>query len=409
MGCRSSKLVVKDRPSSYARTHWLDPRYHDDKRTSIFKPDELRPVLKEPPQAVDRLVLNRVLGSMIGSAVGDALGASVEFRPYEYLVENPITDFTSGGTWGLQEGQFTDDTSMALCLAASLIVSHGFRPYDQLVRYKWWHRNGYMSSTGECFDIGNSTRESLILFEQRQRKFRKQTKIPDEYMDHITDENVLQHFDVFCGKHDAAGNGGLMRLAPVPLFFWKHPVQAVEYSGVSNQLTHGDQRATDACRYYGALIVAALSGEPKSALLDKNFYENHIKWFGDVPLHSDIREISQGSYHVQNGYNDGIRGTGFVVDSLRAALWAFRSDDNSFEKGVLAAINLGDDTDTTAAIYGQLAGAYYGYSNLPSKWTSRVYAKEFIECLSKWIVYEGDQWPQKQDKKSDILSIKSKL
>ena len=85
--------------------HWLDPRYHDDKRTRIFKPDELRSVLKDPPQAVDSLALNRVLGSMIGSAVGDALGASVEFRPYEYLVENPITDFTSGGTWGLEEGQ----------------------------------------------------------------------------------------------------------------------------------------------------------------------------------------------------------------------------------------------------------------------------------------------------------------
>jgi hypothetical protein len=98
---------------------------------------------------------------------------------------------------------------------------------------------------------------------------------------------------------------------------------------------------------------------------------------------------------MKNGYDDGIRGKGFVVDSLEAALWAFAFDDDSFEKGALAAVNLGDDTDTTAAIYGQLAGAYYGFESLPQKCVKHVYAKNFIMCLSEWIVYEGQRWTQK--------------
>ncbi|CAF4805776.1 unnamed protein product, partial [Rotaria sp. Silwood1] len=98
---------------------------------------------------------------MFGLAMGDALGAHVEFRPNSYLVANPVQDLVGGGTWGLQKGQFTDDTSMALCLANSLIACQDFVPYDQLVRYKWWYRHGYMSSTGQCFDIGAATRQSI--------------------------------------------------------------------------------------------------------------------------------------------------------------------------------------------------------------------------------------------------------
>jgi len=253
-----------------------------------------------------------------------------------------------------------------------------------------------MSSTGECFDIGAATSQSLCEFEQRQNKFAKQYQIPQKDMDSLSDQVVLNKFDVFCSNNGAAGNGGLMRLSPVPLFFHADPSKAVEYSGISAKITHGDQRAYDACRFYGALIVAALQGETKDDLLDENFYENHKSWFGDQPLHEDIEKIAHGSYKTKkNGYDDGIRGKGFVVNSLEAALWAFSFDDGSFEKGALAAVNLGDDTDTTAAIYGQLAGAYYGYKDLPQKWVKHVYAGNFIMCLSEWIVYEGHRWSQK--------------
>ncbi|CAF3685589.1 unnamed protein product [Rotaria sordida] len=178
-----------------------------------------------------------------------------------------------------------------------------------------------------------------------------------------------------------------MRLAPVPLFFYRNPEKAVQYSGDSARITHGDDKAYDACRYYGALIVAALHGTSKDKLTSNRFYENNERWFGNKPLHADILNIAQGSYKKSGGYDEGIRGKGYVASALEAALWAFWSDNNSFEEGVLNAVNLGDDTDTTAAIYGQLAGAFYGYQNLPNKWLKRVYAKNFIHhIISMFII-----------------------
>ena len=286
---------------------------------------------------------------------------------------------------------------MALCLANSLIVCQDFVPYDQLVRYKWWHRHGYMSSTGQCFDIGAATRKSIQEFERRQEEFaHKHPKMTSDEIDSLSDSKLLKNFDVYCSTENAAGNGALMRLAPVPLFFYHYPKHAVKFSGISGQITHGDPSSIDACRYYGALIVAALHGDTKEQLLSNDFYSRHEDWFENMPLHPKIMEIARGSFKADNGHNDGIRGKGYVVQSLEAALWAFWSDENSFKKGALAAVNLGDDTDTTAAIYGQLAGAYYGYKQLPLEWREKLYAEEFILCLSEWITYEGENWkPEK--------------
>lgn len=292
---------------------------------------------------------------------------------------------------------------MALCLANSLVVHGNFIPYDQLVRYKWWYRYGYMSSTGECFDIGAATKQSIEEFERRQEDFKRKFEIPPEHIDTISDEEYLQEFSVYCSQEEVAGNGALMRLAPVPLFFYRFPAYAVEYSGQSGQFTHGDTKAYDACRYYAALIVAALYGYKKEQLLDRKFYAKHRQWFGSKPLCPEIAQISEGSYK-RNGYEEGIRGKGYIVNALEAALWAFWSDDNSFEKGALAAVNLGDDTDTTAAIYGQLAGAYYGLKKLPRQWLKHVYAKKFILNLSGWIYYEGLVWQPLENALSNISS-----
>ena len=288
--------------------------------------------------------------------------------------------------------KFTDDTSMALCLANSLIYWKEFVPYDQMVRYKWWYRHGYMSSTGHCFDIGAATKKSVQEFEKRQRKFAEEHGLSLKDMDFYLNEDRSDGFDINCSEEGVAGNGALMRLAPVPLFFFRNPIKAVQYSGESGQITHGDKRAIDACRYYGALIVAALQGREKDHLLSDTFVHEHKDWFGTEPLHEDIMNISRGSFKKTGGYNDGIRGKGFIVNALEAALWAFWNDQNSIEKGLLDAVNLGDDTDTTAAIYGQLAGASYGYDSLPNKWTDVVYAKDFLLCLTHWIEYEGYQW-----------------
>jgi ADP-ribosyl-[dinitrogen reductase] hydrolase len=297
---------------------------------------------------------------------------------------------------------------MALCLANSLVVQGSFNLYDQLVRYKWWLKFGYMSSTGECFDIGAATSNSLTVFENRQKTFAKAKKIPEKQMDTLSDLDLINQFDVKCSYDGVAGNGALMRLAPVPLFFYRSPQLAVEYSGLSGLITHGDRKAADACRYYGALIAAALGGHTKDQLLDKNFYSKHKEWFGNTELCKEIRMIAEGSYQRERGYDDGIRGKGYIVDALEAALWAFWSDKDSFKKGALDAVNLGDDTDTTAAIYGQLAGAYYGYDKLPRRWVQQVYAKKFICNLSKWIAYEGERWQSEETKSSVNLALTSR-
>ncbi|CAF0975845.1 unnamed protein product, partial [Didymodactylos carnosus] len=367
---------------------WLNRQYRN---RLIVKPDELEKNMQGPTDEINSDLLDRIQGSMTGMALGDALGAFVEFRPRQFLVDNPVKNLQGGGTWGLQKGQFTDDTSMALCLANSLIARRDFVPYDQLVRYKWWFRDGYMSSTGQCFDIGSATKQSLIEFENRQKGFAKKHHIPPEQMDFLSDFDLLGEFNVYCSREGVAGNGALMRLAPVPLFFQKHPLKAVAFSGFSGVISHGDRVAFDACRYYGALIVAAVHDLTKNELLDKKFYLKHEDLFSNIPVHPDIMKIAEGSYQKKGGYDKGIRGKGYIASALEAALWAFWSED-SFEKGALAAVNLGDDTDTTAAIYGQLAGAHYGYNKLPKQWLQHLYAHDFIQYLSKWIGYEGQSW-----------------
>ncbi|CAF0903981.1 unnamed protein product [Rotaria sordida] len=273
-----------------------------------------------------------------------------------------------GGTWDLQAGQWTDDTSMALCLASSLITQKGFNPYDQMIRYKWWYKHGYLSSIGQCFDIDNATRTSLEEFYHRQIQLKKDFNYQTESeIDQLPLDFIKQvQFDLNCSSPSISGNGALMRLAPVPLFFYRKPSLAVELSGQSARLTHGDDIAFDACRYYGALIVAVIHGESKENLLSDQFYDSHQIWFGSKPLHNEIVRITKGSFKRSRDYKDGIRDKGHIVWALEAALWAFESAD-TFEKGALNAVNLSDDTDTTAAIYGQLAGAYYGYWKIPAQ------------------------------------------
>jgi ADP-ribosylglycohydrolase len=347
-------------------------------------------------------VANRFVGSIVGLAAGDALGASVEFRPHQFFTDHPVRDMEGGGTWGLKAGQWTDDTSMALCLASSLLTKHGYDPYDQMVRYKWWYKHGYLSSTGSCFDIGNATRDSLEKFIRRQRSSNNYYHYTEEEFDNLSWDEIKSGnaFEVNCSTAGVAGNGALMRLAPVPLFFYRFPDIAVEYAGRSGRLTHGDTKAVDACRYYAALIVAAVRGEPKDEILREDFYKSHQPWFGSTELHPDILRVAKGSYKNPNGYDGGIRGKGYIVNALEAALWAFWSDKNSFEIGALAAVNLGDDTDTTAAIYGQLAGAFYGYKSIPKKWREKLYAHKLLVSIGQWLYCEGQKFdPSKKVQK----------
>ena len=296
--------------------------------------------------------LERYRGCLLGLAVGDALGTTLEFRtPGSF---KPIADMIGGGPFNLQPGQWTDDTSLALCLAESLIECQGFDPRDQMERYVRWWKDGHLSSTGTCFDIGNTTRTALAAF--------------------------LKTGDPFSGPFDSysAGNGSLMRLAPVPMFYASDPRLAIDKSGESSKTTHGASAAVDACRYFGALIVGALYGEDKETILDDHYCPVAGYW-QEKPLAPEIDQVATGSFKYK--HPPEIRGTGYVVHSLEAALWAFYNSQ-SFHEGCLMAVNLGDDADTTGAIYGQIAGAYYGDAGIPLSWRKKITEIDLIAKLS---------------------------
>lgn len=295
----------------------------------------------------------RYRGCLLGLATGDALGVSVEFcRPGAFA---PLTDLVGGGPFGLAPGEWTDDTAMALCLAESLIACRGFDPVDQLTRYVRWYRHGHLSSTGRCFDIGETIRAALVRFERTGEAYGGST------------------------HPKAAGNGSLMRVAPVPLFYARRPREAVEKAAASSRTTHGAVEAVDACRYLAALLVGAVMGASKVELLSVPCEPVAGLW-REAPLAPHVAEVAGGSFRRRDP--PAIRGTGYVVASLEAALWAF-DRSSSFEEGALLAVNLGEDADTTGAVYGQLAGAFYGEEGLPERWKSRIARRPLIESVAE--------------------------
>jgi ADP-ribosyl-[dinitrogen reductase] hydrolase len=327
---------------------WRTVKKHARKPESPETPTQVDWVKIWPQRrrSVQQLMLcDRYRGALLGLAVGDALGTTLEFKAPGTF--KPIADMIGGGPFGLQPGQWTDDTSMALCLAESLTGKHSFDPADQMDRYCRWWQEGYLSSTGTCFDIGVTVRKSL--------------------------ESYLRSGEPFAGSTDSftAGNGSLMRLAPVPLAFRRNVVLAIHNAGQSSRTTHGALTAVDACRYFAGLLIGALEGRSKEDLLSSFFCPApEREYWHRHPLTLEIAEVANGSFKQRKPPE--IIASGFVVRSLEAALWAFHRSD-SFKEGALRAVNLGDDADTTGAIYGQLAGTYYGVNAIPKDW---------IECLA---------------------------
>jgi ADP-ribosyl-[dinitrogen reductase] hydrolase len=288
----------------------------------------------------------RFRGCLLGLAAGDALGTTLEFRSPGTF--EPVTDMVGGGPFGLAPGQWTDDTSMALCLATSLVEQDGFDPGDQMRRYCRWADDGYLSSTGSCFDIGNTVRAALDRFRSNG--------------------------DPYAGSTDphAAGNGCIMRLAPIPMYYFPDLDAAERYAADSSRTTHGATECVDASRLFARVICRALLGQPREEVL-----------LGDAEAFAStgkIAAIARGEYRGKTPPE--IRGTGYVVQCLEAALWAFEATDG-FAEAVLAAANLGDDADTTAAVCGQVAGAYYGDSGIPANWLGRLALRSEITELAR--------------------------
>lgn len=291
-------------------------------------------------------------GALMGLATGDALGTTLEFQARDR--SGKVTDMVGGGPFKLPPGAWTDDTSMALCLAESLIACEEFDPADQMRRYCRWFRQGHLSSTGRCFDIGNTVRASLEKFEETDQAFAGST------------------------APRSAGNGSLMRLAPVALRYAASPRDAIEKAGESSRTTHGAREAVDACRYFAALLVGALQGASKDDLLAPRF-EPATRIWEDNPLAPTVARIADGSYHAKSRAK--IKSGGYVIETLEAALWAFKNS-RTFEEGALLAVNLAGDADTTGAVFGQLAGAFYGVGEIPRRWVDKIAKRDLIDSLA---------------------------
>lgn len=264
-------------------------------------------------------------GCLLGLAVGDALGTTLEFMQRDRQPHH--TEMTGGGFYGLKPGQWTDDTSMALALAHSIIDCQGFNPKDIVDRFLAWLDSGAYSCTGHCFDIGNATLASLTAY--------RRTGQVSPVM-------------------DSAGNGSLMRLAPAVVFA-KSRESAVRLATEQSELTHGAAQAVQACQLFAEMLWDAREGSGKAHVLrDRN-------WEGDA----SIVAIASGVW--RNKPRKAISSSGYVIHTLEAAIWSV-AHAGSFEEALIRAVNLGDDADTIGAVTGQLAGALWGVSAIPQRW-----------------------------------------
>lgn len=298
---------------------------------------------QELMQEIEKERKNKAFGSFFGLIIGDALGAAVEFKKRDSFPK--LEDMRSGGPNALETGCWTDDSSMALCLAESL-SEKGYDLKNQCHKYLKWYQEGYLSSTGECFSIGANTAKSLEYFAENK-------ELPPP-------------------RDRAAGNGSLMRLAPVPIYFKNDFEKAIDFSGKSSLTTHNNQMAVDSCRYFGGLLQQFINSRIQMKIFKQKVLKDTA---ADLNLDQRVIKAVEGAF---NKKRKDIKSDGFVINTLEASLWSFINSD-SFEKAVLKAANLGGDADTVAAVTGQLAGAYYGYNSIPKKWLNKLKHLELIQ------------------------------
>lgn len=270
-----------------------------------------------PSQKHEASMFDRQRGALIGLAVGDALGSAVEFMPPGNFA--PVTGYRGGGPHGLAPSEWTDDTSMALALADS-IAAAGWDLNDQARHYFEWWRDGKYSVNGRCFDIGITTSAALHRFS--------------------TGHDARRSGDT---SERASGNGSIMRLAPVPIRFAGMYAdrfdEIARLADESSLPTHASPQCRSACRYLAIVLAALIRGEDREEVLSPT-WPAFERLHHDEPLHPLIFEVALGSFREKEP--PAIQGSGWVVKSLEAALWAFH-DAESFEQAVLRAVNLGDD------------------------------------------------------------------
>lgn len=305
-----------------------------------------------------RITQDHIKSIIFGVAVGDALGVPVEFSSRERLVEKPLTDMIGFGTYNLPKGTWSDDSTMTFCLAESLLDDE-FDLKKLSNRFINWVDWGYWTPYGQLFDIGNTTRKA------------------------IDNLRTIDNPENAGGSHEADnGNGSLMRILPLILYIGKLPIPHT-YSIIKSvsSLTHRHERSVNACFYYltfARYIILGYSKESAYQLTNATVL-NEFKERQTVDKEfNEFKNILEGN--LSNFPISKIRGSGYVIHSLEASLWCLLNS-NSYKEAVLKAVNLGEDTDTTAAITGGISALSFGYSSIPIEWVESLAKKSEIDDL----------------------------
>lgn len=307
------------------------------------------------------------INGIMGVIVGDALGCPVQFRSREEVAAHPVTGMRGYGTFNLPEGSWTDDSSLTLALLESIRRVKGIDLDDIMGNFMKWLYDGEFTPYGYSYDVGNGTMEAI----DRYRRTKKAKKCGGE-----RDWNN--------------GNGSLMRILPVCIYCSEmlHRGELSERAAVQTihdvgGLTHAHIRAKIACGLYFFMADSILTGEGSlrsrlQAGLDKGFafYESHLADKDNLRYYHRLQDLD-GFAAVPA---ERIKSSGYVVDTLEAAVWSLITTD-SFEQALLKAVNLGDDSDTVGAVTGGLAGLYYGYGQIPAAWLVAIKRREWIEGL----------------------------
>lgn len=303
---------------------------------------------------------NTITSGLLGVAIGDALGVPVEFKKREYLKQNPVVDMLEFMCWNQPRGTFSDDSSLAFCTAESLC--RGFDIEDMAQTFVKWMQEGYWGAHHKVFDIGGTTKHSLLRV--------------------VKGESAAFSGNFF---DEDNGNGSLMRILPLVFYLQKEKDIEIIYKKVKavSSITHAHFRSGFACFIYVVFCLEILKDKDKfeaykdmqntlsKFLEDKSFNPIEIQLFDKV-LKNDISKYQESE----------IQSSGYVLHSLEAGFWCFLNSD-SYEETVLRAVNLGGDTDTTAAIAGGLAGIYYGVDDIPQKWIENLVRVNDIKVLAE--------------------------
>jgi len=303
-------------------------------------------------------MLDRLKGGILGVAIGDALDVPVEFKSREYLKNEPVTDYMGYMCWNQPPGTWSDDSSLTLCLVDSLIRGYDIEDIGQT--FAKWYSTGYWGAHHEVFDVGGSTRHSL-----------------DRVLSGLSAKFSGNMFE-----HDN-GNGSLMRTLPLAYFLHRETSISKRYQIVKevSSVTHAHLRSVFSCFIYVEYALLLLKGQEKYEAY-KNIKQPILEFSKTMDFNTNeidlFVRILEGD--ISKEKENTIQSTGYVLHSLEASLWCFLNSD-TYAEAVLKAVNLGGDTDTTAAITGGLAGLYVGEESIPETWKSRLARLEDIEEL----------------------------